>query len=70
MKKHDKKSAISRLLKAVEALTELRTGKMCTATVKAAPVFGFGKFTVKTDDGTFEHYVCPFSVVTVFTPTI
>jgi len=63
-------SITRRLLTWVETLTELKTGKMCNASVQFGFVIGFGKFTVTADDGTVEHYVFPFTIVTVFTPFV
>jgi hypothetical protein len=63
-------SITRRLLTWVETLTEMKTGKMCLAWVKFGFIIGFGKFTVTADDGIAEHYVFPFTIVTVFTPHV
>lgn len=59
-----------KMLKWVETLTELKTGKMCGASVQFGFVIGFGKYTVTVDDGIAEHYVFPFTIVSVFTPHV
>ena len=43
---------------------------MCKAWVQFGFVIGFGKYTVNADDGIAEHYVFPFTIVTVFTPFV
>ena len=58
----------NRLLKYVETLSELKSGKMCRAWVSFGMVFGIGKFSTQADDGMVEHYVLPFTIVSVFTP--
>lgn len=63
-------SITRRLLTWVETLTELKTGKMCKAWVQFGFVIGFGKYAVTADDGIVEHYVFPFTIVTVFTPFV
>ena len=70
MTKRKSNSITRRLLEWVETLSELKSGKMCRAWVQFGFVIGFGKFTVAADDGTAEHYVFPFTIVTVFTPFV
>lgn len=70
MNKRKSNSITRRLLTWVETLSEIQSGKMCKAWVQFGFVIGFGKFTVRADDGTAEHYVFPFTIVTVFTPFV
>lgn len=70
MTKRKSNSITRRLLSWVETLTELKTGKMCVAWFQFGAVIWFGKYTVTADDGIVEHYVLPFTIVTVFTPFV
>lgn len=61
------RKAMVRLLHVVEVLNEFRTGKPCKASVKACFVIGFGYHSEIQENAKVEHYLFPFTRVTIYT---
>jgi hypothetical protein len=57
----------NRLLRAIETINEIKTGRGCTATVHFGLILGVGWFSLVEDNSVTEVYLFPFTVVKIKT---